>query len=176
MGRQKIDVQNKLVKVLLKDALVVTAVFIGALILSYFIKVYYTPTDSMYSSIKVGDVVVAVHTNTIRRGDIVTFKNSHTEGMIFVKRVVGLPTDTVQMKEGVVFINREALYEPYLSSVEQVTTDEITLKENEYFVLGDNREVSKDSILIGPIKTEDIKHKFVYRILPIDRIGPIKAN
>ena len=60
----------------------------------------------------------------------------------------------------------------FLRSAHVYTNDfEITLGENEYFCLGDNRPVSKDSRYYGAFSKEEIKstHFFVY--YPFNRIG-----
>ena len=51
---------------------------------------------------------------------------------------------------------------------------EYETKNGEYFVLGDNRVVSKDSRILGNFKKEDIVGKVSIRIYPLDRIGSIK--
>ena len=51
---------------------------------------------------------------------------------------------------------------------------EYETKNGEYFVLGDNRVVSKDSRILGNFKKKDIVGKVSIRIYPLDRIGSIK--
>ncbi|MFC1941641.1 signal peptidase I [Chloroflexota bacterium] len=79
------------------------------------------------------------------RGDVVVFKapnGSHDE---FIKRIIALPGDTIEVKSGVVYINDTELDEPYITRSFSYTFAEIDIPENNYFVLGDNRDVSNDS-------------------------------
>ena len=77
----------------------------------------------------------------------------------FVKRLIALPGDTVEIREGIVLVNGqpEALptnaasaYGPY------VNKEMILLKDDECYVLGDNRAISNDCHLIGPIRAGDL--------------------
>lgn len=89
----------------------------------------------------------------LKNNDIVIFKVNHTEQeSVYIKRVIGQEGDTVLIKDGKVFVNG-------IQRDIDVFTDgdiEITLKEKEYFVLGDNREISNDSRNFGVIKEEQI--------------------
>ena len=79
------------------------------------------------------------------RGDIIIcFYPGYTESC--VKRVIGLPGETVEVKEGKIFINGSALDEtPYWSGEIVGDMDPVTVGTRQVFVVGDNRNGSKDS-------------------------------
>ena len=52
--------------------------------------------------------------------------------------------------------------------------NKVTLKDDEYFILGDNRLISKDSRYFGPIKDNEIKGKIVFRLFPFTKIGTVQ--
>ena len=95
---------------------------------------------------------------TPERGDVIIVN----EGSKYViKRVVGMPGDTIQIKEGIVFINGQRYAEDYIKDGNThydsgVAANPITLAENEYFMLGDNRVISRDSRAIGAITADMI--------------------
>lgn len=128
----------------------------AAFILAYCITNYIIikaeiPTSSMESTIMVGDKIVgnrlAYLFSEPERGDIVIFKYPDNEEENYVKRVIGLPGETVEILDGKVYINQssEPLEEPYLSVVMQDSFGPYVVPEGSYFMLGDNRNVSKDS-------------------------------
>ena len=84
----------------------------------------------------------------------------------YIKRVIGLPGETVQIVGSDILINGEVLEETYGKdpiSRAGVASEPITLEENEYFVLGDNREVCEDSRTFGPVSGENICGKGIFR-------------
>ena len=80
-----------------------------------------------------------------RRGDIVIFKYPDDESVDYLKRIIGLPGETVEIISGKVYINGELLDEPYLSEEPTGDFGPYQVPEDSYFMLGDNRAVSKDS-------------------------------
>src|SRR5690606_15830958 len=84
----------------------------------------------------------------LRRGQVVVFhEDPERRGDALIKRLIGLPGETIAIRGGHVFINGELLSEPYLAGI---ATDcsaycELALGPNEYFFMGDNRAVSRDS-------------------------------
>lgn len=116
-----------------------------------------------------------------QRYDIVVFPESDTT--TFVKRIIGLPGETVSIKEGFVYIDGQMLADDVYGK-ESITKDNyyrledssVTLGENEYFVMGDNRNNSKDSrdYEIGNVNRNQFIGKVVFRIWPLKEMGVVK--
>ena len=107
---------------------------------------------------------------SINRWDIVVVKENDK---YIIKRVIGLPGESIAYIDGKLYINEKVMEDEYSKSK---TSDfnEITLKENEYFVMGDNREVSADSRRIGPVKKDELLGKTSFVIFPFNKIGNVK--
>jgi len=108
----------------------------------------------------------------LQRGQIVIFyETDDLADLPLIKRLIGLPGDQVAIRDGAVYINNVRLSEPYLS----VSTDcsgycDLTLGANEYYFMGDNRSVSRDSRLFGPIPGDHVIGRVVLRFWPLDQI------
>ncbi|WP_425464016.1 signal peptidase I [Oceanobacillus piezotolerans] len=79
------------------------------------------------------------------RGDIVIIQRPHKN---YVKRVIGLPGETIEIRAGELYINNERYTQEFLSKESMLRTGNYgpeTIPENHYFVMGDNRAISKDS-------------------------------
>ena len=118
------------------------------------------------------------------RGDIIVFRYPKNPQEYFIKRLIGLPGEEVQIKNGgVTVFNTEfpdgvALEETYLSEDEKtygLSEQKVTLGDNEYYVLGDNRNSSKDSRSFGPVNRSYITGKVLLRGWPFDRITLFEA-
>lgn len=121
---------------------------------------------------------ISWHFGWIDRFDLIVFYpyGRNVENEYYVKRVIGLPGETVQIIGEEIYINGELLKEDY--GKEPITNpgraaEPITLGEDEYFVLGDNREVSLDSryTQVGNVKRENIGGKAILRIWPLNQFG-----
>lgn len=116
------------------------------------------------------------------RGEVIIFQSPVNPKDHLIKRVIGLPNEKLVIERGQILVyNRQfsqglALTEKYLA-VGTATPGQITieLKEDEYYVLGDNRNMSLDSRSFGPIKEKDITGRAWFRGLPIKNLGLIKA-
>ena len=80
-----------------------------------------------------------------QRGDVIVFKAPNATNEEFIKRVIGLPGDTVEIINGTVYVNGVKLEEPYVKRAFTYSLPKETVPADEYFVLGDNRDVSNDS-------------------------------
>ena len=131
--------------------------------------------DSMDNTLKDGHIVLINKLSyvfgDVKRFDIVVL-NNETDSDKIIKRVIGLPNEKIEYKEGKLFINdSEIKVEIKFEDTEDFVFE---TKENEYFVLGDNRDVSKDSRVLGNFNKEDIVGKVGIRFYPVDKFGSIE--
>jgi signal peptidase I len=121
------------------------AIFINKVII-YKVKI---PSGSMENTILVGDKVITYRLaylfNEPERGDIIVFPFPDDESEDYIKRIIGLPGETVEGIDGKVYVDNEALVEPYVK--EEINEDfgPYVVPEDSYFMMGDNRNLSKDS-------------------------------
>jgi signal peptidase I len=87
---------------------------------------------------------ITYKTSEPQRGDIIVFSFPIDENQDLIKRVIGLPGETVSIHDGHVLIDGRELNEPYIANP-PVYNGEWTVNEGQLFVLGDNRNDSKDS-------------------------------
>ena len=109
------------------------------------------------------------------RGDVVVFHNPNNTQEDYIKRVVGLPGDMVEIRERSVYINGERLDEPYTNSgtSPQSVSPNIVVSPNHLFVMGDNRDNSRDSRSFGELEEDLVVGKAWIRVWPPEQFGPI---
>lgn len=114
------------------------------------------------------------------RFDIVVFPYRYEPNTTYIKRIIGLPGESVYIdNSGNIYINDEILEEGYGNEVIKnpgTAYKKIILGEDEYFVLGDNRNISSDSRdpNVGNIKRSEIIGKAFVRVFPFNKMGMIK--
>ena len=109
------------------------------------------------------------------RFEIVVFPHG-PEKEYYIKRIIGMPGETVNIdRDGTIYINGEVQEEDYgYGRIEpQERGSEVVLSEDEYFVLGDNREVSLDSryFEVGNIPRSIIIGRAWLRLYPFGEFG-----
>ena len=109
-------------------------------------------SGSMIPELQIDDRVIANRLAYLfsdpKRGDVIFFAAPDDESEIFVKRVIGLPGDKVEIISGKVYINdsETPLDEPYLNEKPRKENNgPYYVPADSYFVMGDNRNISKDS-------------------------------
>ena len=128
------------------------------------------------------------HFNEPKRFDIVVFHA--TEDKDYIKRVIGLPGEHVEMKDNTLFINqteekeyflqpsnKNDLKEPILTadfSLEDLPGNYSEIPEGLVLVLGDNRNNSTDSRVIGLVDIDEIVGKTSLIYWPFKRAQFVK--
>lgn len=164
---------NEWYKVLEWVAAIALAVIIAAGIRTFLFVPYEVHGASMEPTLQ-GDELLIVNKLIYRvdqpdYGDIVVF---HTdEQRDFIKRVIGLPGDQIAIKDGKVYRNGKPLEEPYIYEPMNFNMEEeVTVPEGHIYVLGDNRNNSKDSRRIGPVNIDAVVGRADLIIWPLDRM------
>jgi signal peptidase I len=170
------------------------SVIAGAVLLALVVKVFllqafYIPSPSMYPTLKNGDRVLvnklSYKLHDVNRGDVVVFERPPSEAAStipdLIKRVIGLPGDSVAFQNGHVFINGNQLAEPYLPDGVTTTSDfapnhctldaPCLVPQGDVWVMGDNRNDSKDSRYFGPIPESSIVGRAFVIVWPLDRLA-----
>lgn len=117
--------------------------------------------------------------NNIGRYDIVILHKPDEPGKSIIKRVIGLPEEIIEIRNGDVYINGKKLHEPYLPEEKDIMFRSINMKplliqEDHFFVIGDNRTVSQDSRVFGPVSQKYIYGKTFLRYWPFSRFGKVE--
>lgn len=167
---------------------ILLAYFIASVVTHYVVHQTWVEGESMEPTLSDGDSIiiqkVSYYFANPKRYDVVVFpvaleKEDSREKTYYVKRVIGMPGETVQIWNGRVYIDdRELSGDTYcLSEILDAgnAISPITLGENEYFVLGDNRNMSTDSRsdFVGLVQRENIVGKVYMRIWPFSHWGLI---
>lgn len=130
---------------------IISAVIIALIVDFFIVANAVVPTGSMETTIPAGSRIMGLRLYynfaEPERGDIVIFKFPDDESVDYLKRIIGLPGETVEIIDGKVYIDGSdtPLDEPYLSEVPTGDFGPYEVPEGCYFMLGDNRNVSKDS-------------------------------
>ena len=109
------------------------------------------PSPSMENTIMTGDRIfgnrLAYVLGDPQRFDIVIFRYPDDESQLFIKRIIGLPGETVEIIDGKVYIDgsETPLDDSFTPETPTGNYGPYTVPENCYFMLGDNRNNSKDS-------------------------------
>ena len=141
---------------------------------------------SMEITLQDGDHIlvekISRYFGALNRFDVVVFypdeETKKADGRYYVKRIIGLPGETVRITGNSIYIDDVLLEESFGSTEMEsagIAADSVTLGEDEYFVLGDNRGISKDSrsASLGAVPLSRMEGRLVLRIFPFRKFGTV---
>lgn len=169
------------IKKVLKEIMSYVLIFVAVLLIKYYV---FTPIrvngGSMEPTLRHNDIMIlneiGYHLNGVKRFDIVVVS---VNGEKIIKRVIGLPGDKVEYKDNKLYINDKMVEEKFAHYDTQDFSIVNDLKieiipENYYFVMGDNRNNSIDSRIIGLVSDKQIKGKTKLIVYPFGKFGNVE--
>lgn len=151
-------------------------------VLMLFLRIIVVDGPSMERTLLNGDYMLLVSNMFYKEpkyGDVVVVsKQAYDNGKPIVKRVIATEGQTVDIdfNEGVVYVDGVALDEPYtktLTTLKEGTTFPLVVEEGKVFVMGDNRNNSKDSrsTQIGLVDKREVLGKVAFILFPGTGMG-----
>lgn len=152
------------------------ALLIAFVVRSFIFEPVYVDGDSMYPTLHHGEIMYVSKTaygtsffgipgtnigtrftvgGDPERFDVVVCHYNDGDYNV-VKRVVGLPGDTIELKDGCLYVNGVRYEEKFLHEPIRSSFGPVTVPEGHYFLMGDNRNSSKDSRQVGPVSRDEI--------------------
>ena len=178
------ETKNKRKRLVIELSIYVLLLFFAAFIVpKYLLQRTIVDGDSMEPTLHDKENLwvekVSYHFDWLERFDVIVFYPEGRESKkYYIKRIIGLPGETVQIIGETIYINGAPLTESFGKDPithSGIASEKIVLANDEYFVLGDNREISVDSRFasVGPVKKENIGGKAFLRIWPLSQFGTI---
>ena len=150
-NKKKMD-KKSIIKEIRDYVCLIILAFVLAFLMNKFVYANaQVPTGSMIPVVAPGDRLIVNRLAYLfeepKRGDIVMFAFPDDEKDNYLKRIIGLPGEKVEIKDGLVYINdsKKPLDEPYINDPPNGNYGPYNVPEGCYFMLGDNRDESKDA-------------------------------
>ncbi len=168
--------RDRIAKDILKEILIALLICI---ILLFFVIPTKVSEHSMQPTINDGDVLLLnkhlyIHPES---GDIVVFKSDLKDAdgtnMNLIKRVIGTEGDVITITNGKLYRNGEIVEEDYIYGECTGEVYNYTVPKGKIYVLGDHREVSRDSREIGAVDEDDVIGIAFFRVWPLKDIGVV---
>ena len=173
----KAESAKTFLKDLIKDIIIA---FVIVLIVTACVKPTIVSGQSMDDTLHDGNYLIvnklAYKFGEPEHGDIIVFDSGQEEHELWIKRVIGLPGDVIKTDGRTLYINNAKASEPYIKkgTVAQGEMQTWIVPEGAIFVMGDNRNNSTDSRIIGCVEESTVLGKAVVRLWPPGSIGRIK--
>lgn len=179
-NEQNITSRIQIDQLLFEVSLFIVVIFLSVFVIpKYILQRTVVIGDSMEPSLSSNDNIwvekVSCYFDSLKRYDVIVFYPfGKGKEDYYIKRIIGLPGETVQIIGSVIYINGIPLRENFGKEpihYQGIAADPIQLDQDEYFVLGDNREVSFDSRYekVGPVKRKNIGGRAIVRVWPLSK-------
>ena len=173
MNKEKI---KKILKELYPYVIIVVVVVLFRTFIATPVRV---DGSSMDSTLKDGDILILNKlNNNYERFDVVVVEVSiDGRKSKLVKRIIGLPGESIKYEDNELYINDKVVDDVAIERTSDFTLEEIynvdSIPDNYYFVMGDNRNNSRDSrdYTVGLISEENIIGTTTIRLFPFNKIG-----
>lgn len=155
----------------------ITVAAIAVLVATLWLPVLQIYGSSMTPTLSDGEIIFSLKTSEYKEGDIIAF---YYNNKILVKRVIAGPGDWVNMDpDGTVYVNGQQLDEPYVTDKAYGDCNielPYQVPDGKVFVIGDHRSTSVDSrnTAVGCVAQEQVVGRIMFRIWPIDQMGPVE--
>jgi signal peptidase I len=160
--------------------LVAASLAVALIVRGFLIQAFYIPSESMVPTLVKNDRVLvnklSYKLHDVHRGDVVVFTAppgaATAQVKDLIKRVVGLPGETIEGRNGSIFINSKPLDEPYLPpDVRSRDFPPEKVPPDRVWVLGDNRQDSRDSTFFKSIDEHSIVGRAFVKIWPLNDLS-----
>ncbi|MBQ4264784.1 MAG: signal peptidase I [Clostridia bacterium] len=156
-------------------------VFVVAAALAFVVRTFiFEPVRvdgaSMMYTLENGEFMIATKYDYLlgdpERFDIVICNYPNTsDGMYRVKRVIGMPDETIELRAGELYVDGKHIEQDFEMTPNEAYFGPYTVPPGHYFVIGDNRNNSKDSrsAMVGPLSRDEIKGHVRAVVFPFGR-------
>lgn len=160
--------------------ILVGALLVALVVTKFLVQAFFIPSASMFPTLEIDDRVLvnklSYDLHEINRGDVVVFERPPSEPASdirdLIKRVVAVEGDTVGSADGRLLVNGQPMNEPYVAEgAETSGVEPQTIPPGHVFVMGDNREDSRDSRYFGPLDEDLIIGRAFVKVWPFTDFG-----
>lgn len=164
---------------------ILIAILLALFIRTFVVQAFKIPSGSMKETLKIGDHILVnkfiygvkipfidktiIPIKNPKRGDIIVFKYPENPKLDFIKRVVGVAGDVIEVRNKKLFVNHKLVKNPHAIHTDPYTIPAVYNKRDNYgpvtvpphslFVMGDNRDNSRDSRFWGFVDLSAVKGK-----------------
>ena len=161
------------------------AILLALFIRTFVVQAFKIPSGSMKETLQIGDHILVnkfiygiklpfvqktiIPIKEPQKNDIVVFRYPENPKLDFIKRVVGTEGDVVEVRNKKLYVNDELVVQPYAIHTDPHIIPAVYNKRDNFgpvvvppdslFVMGDNRDNSKDSRFWGFVNLKAVKGK-----------------